>query len=246
MAAVVKGAALVTGASSGIGAAAVRALVADGWAVHMTARRADRLEALAAETGATPHVVDALDHAAMAALVEGTPFDLLVANAGKGGAMTTLAGADPAEIAAVIGLNVTATLQLVAAILPGMTARGRGHVITVGSVSGLYPTGAALYGASKHAVRGMVRNLRLDAMGAGIRFTDIQPGRVESEFYDVAVADETTRARIKNTGIQDLSPADVAEAIRWAASQPAHVNVSALEIAPTGQAYGGVKFASGA
>lgn len=238
-----KGEALVTGASSGIGAAAVRALIADGWRVTATARRAGPLEALAKETGATPVVIDAADEPAMRALVEGAKFDLLVANAGRGGAMDGLAKADPALIAEVIGLNVTATLQLIAAVLPGMEARGGGHVITLGSVSGIYPTGAALYGASKFAVRGMVRNLRLEALGKRIRFTDIQPGRVRTEFYDVAIADEAARDKVKETGIEELTPEDVAEAIRWAAAQPAHVNISAIEITPRDQSYGGARFA---
>lgn len=237
-----KGTALVTGASAGIGAAAVRALVADGWAVHMTARRADRLEALAAETGATPHAIDAIDEAAMRALVEGTDFDLLVANAGKGGGMTGLSDATPAEIAEVVALNVTATIQLLHAVLPGMAARGRGHVITLGSVAGVYPAGAALYGATKHAVRGLVRNLRLETLGKGVRFTDIQPGRVRTEFYDVAIRDEAKRTPMKETGIEELTSEDVAEAIRWAAAQPAHVNIAAIEIAPRDQTYGGVRF----
>lgn len=237
-----KGTALVTGASAGIGAATVRALIADGWIVHMTARRADRLEALAAETGAVAHALDATDEPAMRALVEGTPFDLIIANAGKGGAMTGLTGSDPAEIADVVTTNVTAVLQLVQAALPGMAERGRGHVITIGSVAGLYPAGAALYGATKHAVRGMVRNLRIETLGHGIRFTDIQPGRVRTEFYDVAIKDDAVREPIKETGIDELRPEDIAEAIRWVAAQPKHVNVSALEIAPTEQTYGGVRF----
>ena len=237
-----KGRALVTGASAGIGAATVKALIADGWDVHMTARRADRLEALAAATGATAHAIDAQDEPAMRALVEAHGFDLLVANAGKGAAMTGVSGADPADIAETVGINVTATLQLIAAILPGMRARGRGHIITIGSVAGLYPAGAALYGATKHAVRGMGRNLRLETLGENIRYTDIQPGRVSTEFYDVAVRDEALRETIKQTGIEELAPEDVAEAIRWVAAQPRHVNVSALEIAPTEQTYGGVRF----
>ena len=237
-----KGKALVTGASAGIGAATVRALVADGWAVHMTARRMDRLEALAAETGATPHAIDARDEPAMRALTEREAFDLIVANAGRGGAMTGLTGSDAAEIEEVVALNVTATMQLIQAALPGMTERRRGHIVTIGSVAGLYPAGAALYGATKHAVRGMVRNLRIETLGKGVRFTDIQPGRVRTEFYDVAIPDAATREPIKETGIEELTPEDVAEAIRWVAAQPAHVNVSALEIAPTEQTYGGVRF----
>ena len=237
-----RGKALVTGASAGIGAATVRALVADGWTVHMTARRADRLEALAAETGATPHAIDARDEPAMRALAEGEAFNLIIANDGKGGAMTGLTGGDPAEIEEVVALNVTATMQLIQAALPGMMARARGHVVTIGSVAGLYPAGAALYGATKHAVRGMVRNLRIETLGKGVRFTDIQPGRVRTEFYDVAIPDAATREPIKETGIEELTPEDVAEAIRWVAAQPAHVNISALEIAPTEQTYGGVRF----
>lgn len=236
------GIALVTGASAGIGAATVRALIADGWSVHMTARRAERLEALAVETGATAHVIDAADQVAMTKLVSETPFDLIVANAGAGAAMTALSDASPAEIADLVTLNVTSVLQLIGAALPGMTARKRGHIVTVGSVAGLYPTGATLYGTTKHAVRGMARNLRVEALGAGVRFTDIQPGRVRTEFYDVAVKDETKRDALKETGIHELAPDDVAEAIRWVAAQPAHVNVSALEIAPTDQAFGGARF----
>ena len=236
------GVALVTGASAGIGAATVKALCADGWTVHMTARRADRLEALAADTGAVAHVIDAADQTAMAALIDNTTFDLIVANAGAGAAMTALTDASPQDIANLVTLNVTSVLQLIGAALPGMTVRKRGHIITIGSVAGLYPTGATLYGTTKHAVRGMARNLRLEALGAGVRFTDIQPGRVRTEFYDVAVKDDTKRDALKETGIHELAPQDVAEAIRWVAAQPAHVNVSALEIAPTDQAFGGARF----
>ncbi|QIE56425.1 SDR family oxidoreductase [Pikeienuella piscinae] len=238
-----EGTALVTGASAGIGAATVRALVTDGWAVHMTARRAERLATLAKETGATAHAIDIRDHARMRELVEQTQFDLLVANAGKGAAMTALEDAAPADIAELIEINVTAQIQLVGAILPGMAARGRGHVVTLGSVAGLYATGAALYSASKHAVRGFVRNMRLDQLGKGVRFTDIQPGRVRTEFYDVAVKDAGKREAIKETGIEELQAEDVAEAIRWVAALPAHVNISALEITPTDQAFGGVRLA---
>ncbi|MEL7115388.1 MAG: SDR family oxidoreductase [Pseudomonadota bacterium] len=239
-----KGTALVTGASAGIGAATVRALVADGWSVHMTARRADRLDALAAETGAIPHAIDATDETSMRQLVDATPFDLIVANAGRGGAMTGLTGTPPEQIAEVVQLNVTSVLQLIEAVLPGMVARQRGHIITLGSVSGLYPLGPTLYGATKHAVRGAMRNLRLETLGQGIRFTDIQPGRVRTEFYDVAIEDDADRESVKETGIDELGPSDVAEAIRWAAAQPAHVNVSAIEITPRDQVYGGARFAN--
>jgi len=237
-----RGNALVTGASAGIGAATAAALAADGWKVHATARRMARLEALATRTGVVAHQADVTDRAVMRDLIAEAEPDLLIANAGLGGAMTGLAGAEGDEIETVVHTNVTALIQITQAAVEGMAARGRGHVITVGSVSGLYATGAALYGATKHAVRGFVRNMRLDPGASGIRFTDIQPGRVATEFYDVAVADDAIRDQIKDTGIEELTPEDVAEAIRWAAAQPAHVNISALEITPRDQAYGGVKF----
>ncbi|MDG1210867.1 MAG: SDR family oxidoreductase [Paracoccaceae bacterium] len=237
-----KGIALVTGASAGIGAATATALAEDGWTVHATARRLDRLEALAAKSGAIPHQIDVTDCAAMGDMIASTKPDLLVANAGLGGGMTGLTDADADEIETVVHTNVTAMIQTTKAAMEGMAVRGRGHIITVGSVSGLYATGAALYGATKHAVRGFVRNMRLDPGAAGIRFTDIQPGRVATEFYDVAVVDDAVRDQIKDTGIEELTPEDVAEAIRWVAAQPAHVNISALEITPRDQAYGGVKF----
>ena len=240
-----RGAALITGASSGIGAATARALAGDGWDVHVTARRGDRLQALAEEIGATAHVVDAIDREAMAALVEETPFALVVANAGRGAAMTGLLDATPEEIDEVIGVNVAALLHLAQASLKGMAARGAGHFISIGSVAGLYPIGPTLYGASKHAVRGAMRNLRVDLHGSGVRFTDIQPGRVSTEFYDVAVTDPARRAAMKETGIEELKAADIAEAIRWVAALPAHVNISALEITPTGQVFGGFKLANG-
>lgn len=236
-----KGVALVTGASAGIGAATAKALAMDGWTVHATARRLQPLQALG-EFGVAPHQVDVTDGAAMRELIASLEIDLLVANAGRGGAMTGLSEAVAEEIEAVVQTNVTALIQITKAAMEGMAARGRGHIITVGSVSGLYATGAALYGATKHAVRGFVRNMRLDPGAAGLRFTDIQPGRVATEFYDVAVADVAVRDQIKDTGIAELTPEDVAEAIRWAAAQPPHVNISALEITPRDQAYGGVKF----
>lgn len=196
---------------------------------------------LAAETGAVAHAIDATDEPAMRDLVETTDFDLIVANAGRGGGMTGLPGTPPGEIAEVVHLNVTSVLQLIEAALPGMVRRGRGHIITLGSVAGLYPLGATLYGATKHAVRGMVRNLRLETLGQGIRFTDIQPGRARTEFYDVAVPDEEERRPIVETGLEQLTPEDVAEAIRWAAAQPDHVNIAAIEITPRNQVYGGAK-----
>ncbi len=235
-----KGTALVTGASSGIGAAVVRKLAADGWEVHALARRAARLEALAAETGCTPHALDIRDGAALERLMAGLAPDLLVNNAGLGAGITGLTGATREEVAQTIDTNVTAVLDLLRLTLPGMIARGRGHVVNLGSVAGLYPTVSAVYGASKGAVRLMSQNLRLELRGTRVRVTEICPGRVSTEFYDAAVPDPAVRERIKTTGIREISPDDVAEAILYAVSAPAHVNVSTIELQPLEQTFGGL------
>ena len=237
-----EGTALVTGASSGIGAAVVRTLAGAGWQVHALARRAERLEALARETGCTPHAADVRDGAAMERLVAEVAPDLLVNNAGLGAGIAGLAGASREEVARTIETNVTAVLDLLRLTLPGMIARGRGHVVNIGSVAGLYPTISAVYGASKGAVRLMSQNLRLELRGTGVRVTEICPGRVTTEFYDASVPDPDTRARLKATGIRELSPGDIAEAILYAVSAPPHVNVSTIELQPLEQSFGGANF----
>jgi len=237
-----KGTALVTGASSGIGAAVVRKLAANGWQVHALARRAARLEALAGETGCVPHALDIRDGAALERLMAGLAPDLLVNNAGLGAGITGLATASRDEVARTIDTNVTAVLELTRLTLPGMIARRRGHVVNLGSVAGLYPLVSAVYGASKGAVRLLSQNLRLELRGTGVRVTEICPGRVASEFYDAAVPDPAARDRIKTTGIRELSPDDIAEAILYAVSTPAHVNVSTIELQPVEQTFGGVQF----
>ncbi|MBK0400388.1 SDR family oxidoreductase [Limibaculum sp. M0105] len=235
--------ALVTGASSGIGAATVRALAEAGWHVHAVARRADRLRALSAETGAVAHALDVTDTGALERLAGEVAPDLLVNNAGLGAGIAGLDGATEDDIARTIGVNVAALLQVLRVFLPGMRARGRGHVVNLGSVAGLYPNQSAIYGASKGAVRQLSRNLRLELRGTGIRVTEIQPGRVATEFYDAAIPrDPATRARLKTTRIRELAPEDVAAAILFAASAPAHVNVSAIELQPVEQTFGGVSF----
>jgi NADP-dependent 3-hydroxy acid dehydrogenase YdfG len=220
----------------------VRRLAAAGWEVHALARRAARLEALANETGCTPHALDIRDTAALERLMAGLAPDLLVNNAGLGAGITGLTGATSEEVARTIDTNVTAILELTRLTLPGMIARRRGHVVNLGSVAGLYPLVSAVYGASKGAVRLMSQNLRLELRGTGVRVTEICPGRVATEFYDAAVPDPATRDRIKTTGIREINPDDIAEAIVYAVSAPAHVNVSTIELQPVEQTFGGVRF----
>ena len=236
------GIALVTGASSGIGEAVVRKLTANGWQVHALARRGARLQALANETGCIPHALDIRDGEALERLTDGLAPDLLVNNAGLGAGITGLVTATREEVAQTIDTNVTAVLELLRLTLPGMIARGRGHVVNLGSVAGLYPTLSAVYGASKGAVRLMSQNLRLELRGTGVRVTEICPGRVSTEFYDAAVSDPATLERLKTTGIREISPGDIADAILYAVSAPAHVNVSTIELQPVEQTFGGVQF----
>lgn len=233
------GTVLITGASSGIGAGVVEVLSEAGFAVHATARRADRLAALAERTGCVTHVADVTDLVAMARIVEAMAPDVLVLNAGRGAGFEGVAGTDPAIIAETVEINFTAVLQLLHIALPGMIARGRGHIVTMGSVAALYPSVSALYGSTKAAVAMIARNLRLELGGTGLRVTDIRPGRVASEFYDMAMEPEKAAAA-KATGIRELQPRDVGAAVRYAVTAPWHINVSAIELQPLEQSYGGM------
>ena len=236
------GHALVTGASSGIGAATVRLLCAAGWTVTAAARRVDRLLRLSADTGCLTEVLDVTDRAGVAALVQPAAFDLVVNNAGLGRAMGAIWEATDDDIDRTIDTNVTGVINVVRAVVPGMIERQRGHIINMSSVLALYPGPAALYGATKGAVRLLSQDLRHELQGTGIRVTEICPGRVSTEFYDVALDDPAAVARAKDTGIQEVQPEDVAQAVLYAASAPWRVNVSTIEITPTEQTYGGAQF----
>ena len=234
--------ALVTGASAGIGAATVRALRAAGLEVWAMARRADRLEALAAETGCVPVVADVTDPEGLAAALAPLTPDVLVNNAGLGAGMGGIAAASRADIEVTVNTNVTALLDVLRLVLPGMKARGRGHVVNLGSVAGLYPINSVIYGGSKGAVHLISQNLRLELRGTGIRVTEICPGRVATEFFDVAFPDPDEAAKRKATGIRELTAEDIAAAIRYAVEAPAHVNVSTIELQPTEQSFGATQF----
>jgi len=232
--------ALVTGASSGIGAAVVMALTARGLTVYAAARREERLKALAAETGCTPLVLDVRDTEALYHALGGLDVDILVNNAGLGKGFEELFKVLPEDIDTTLGTNVVGAVHVVRAVAPGMVARKRGHIVNVGSIAGLYPIKFSLYGASKGAIHLLSQNLRVELQGSGVRVTEICPGRVSTEFYDAAVPNPATLERLKDTGIRELSPDDIAGAILYAVSAPAHVNVSTIELQPLEQTFGGV------
>lgn len=232
--------ALVTGASSGIGRGIVEVLAGAGLEVHAVARRAPRLDELANRTGCRTHVADVTDTARMADVIEMARPRILVLNAGRGGGLEGVAAATAGEIARTVETNVTATLQVLRLALPTMIADGTGHIVTVSSVAALYPSASALYGGTKAAVGMIARNLRLELAGTGLRVTDIRPGRVSSEFYDVAISDPARAAAVQETGVRELTPGEVAHSVLYAVTAPQHVNISAIELQPLEQTYGGM------
>jgi 3-hydroxy acid dehydrogenase/malonic semialdehyde reductase len=243
-----RGIALVTGASAGIGEAAVRRLVTDGWRVIAAARRADRLTALAADVGpaARPFALDVTDADAVAALPDSLPegwrdVDLLVNNAGLA------LGREPAQASllsdweTMVATNVTGLLRVTHALLPGMVARRRGHVVNVGSIAGHYPyPGGHVYAASKAFVHQLTMALKSDLIATAVRVTVVEPGMTAggSEFSQVRFKGDAGRAAAQYAGADPMQPADVAEAIAWVASQPPHVNVTVLQMVPVCQGPG--------
>ena len=163
-------------------------------------------------------------------------------NAGLGRALGALWKAGVEDIEVTVDTNVTAALVMIKAVLPGMIERGRGHIVNMSSVTALYPLPMALYGATKGATHKLCRDLRQELQGTGIRVTEINPGRVVSEFYDVAVDDVEQRQKITETHCEDLQASDIADAIVYCVDAPWRVNVSQMEIVPTEQTYGGAQF----
>ncbi len=234
--------ALVTGASSGIGAATVRRLRAEGWDVVATARRADRLEALAADTGATTVVADVTDDADVAALVahvrDTGGLDAVVNNAGGAFGLDPVAEADVAQWRAMYELNVLGTLRVTQGVLPLLRERGAGDVVVVTSTAahGAYPGGAG-YTAAKHAERMISETLRWELVGEPIRVIEVAPGAVATEEFSLVRFDgDAERAAQVYAGYQPLVAEDVADAIAWTLTRPAHVNVDLLVVRPRAQA----------
>ncbi len=234
------GSALVTGASSGIGAALVRRLCAHGLTVHAVARRQQRLEALAEETGCVGHVLDLRDTPRLSQVIGGLDADIVVNNAGLGRGFGKLHEARAEDIDTTIDTNVRAAIHVLRVSLPGLLSRNRGHIVNMSSVAGLYPMASPVYGASKSAVHQLSQNLRLELAGSRVRLTEICPGRVSTEFFDAAIDDPDKRAAVKNTGINELTAQDIADAVIYALDAPWRVNVSLIELQPTEQVFGGM------
>lgn len=233
---------MVTGASSGIGAAIARRFARDGARLVLAARRGDRLRELAGELGVDAHLVelDVRDKGAVRAAVDALPWepDVLVNNAGLAAGLSPAQSASLDDWDAMIDTNVRGLVWLTHAVLPGMVARDRGHVVNIGSVAGSYPyPGGNVYGATKAFVAQLSLNLRADLLGTRVRVTNIEPGMVETEFSVVRFGGDEDRARQVYAGTQPMSGDDVAEAVWWATSVPAHVNVNRIELMPVAQAF---------
>ena len=231
------GSALVTGASSGIGAATVHALASRGLIVHAAARRRDRLDRLAAETGCVVHVVDVRDTKLIYERFSELEIDIIVNNAGSGRGFEALFSAEPDEIDETINTNLVGAVHLLRAVCAGMVTRQRGHIVNVGSIGGLYPLSSSIYGATKGAIHLLSQNLRIELKGTGVRVTEICPGRVKTEFVNAAFKDPAARQAFVS-GFEIMMPDDIADAILYALDTPWHVNVSLIELVCTEQYIG--------
>lgn len=236
------GAIMVTGASSGIGAAIVRRLAANDHDVVAVARRADRLAELAAETGCRTAALDIRDTARVDELVRETGPTVIVNNAGVAHGMAGLAASADDDIRVAIETNVIAPLHLIRTAIPLMKGAGGGHIITIGSISGLYPLVSALYSASKGAMHRAMQTLRMEVRGTGIRVSEIAPGRTDTELFEAANLAPAARERTNVSGVEVLAPDDVAAAVMFALDAPLHVNIGLIELTPTEQAIGGATF----
>ena len=235
--------AVVTGASSGIGAATVRLLRAEGWDVLAVARRAERLHALAAETGAVSVVADVTDADDVARLAEQArgrgPVHALVNNAGGAIGLDPVATGSVEDWRAMYEVNVLGTLRVTQALLPDLRASGRGDVVVLTSTAGhdTYPGGGG-YVAAKFAERSIAATLRLELVGEPVRVIEVAPGMVQTEEFSLnRFGGDQARADAVYAGIDEpLLADDVADAIVWCLTRPHHVNIDSLVIRPRAQA----------
>jgi 3-hydroxy acid dehydrogenase/malonic semialdehyde reductase len=239
------GTVFITGASSGFGAAIAHRFAAAGARVVAAARRADRLKDLAADLGPRllPVTLDVRDRAAVAAIIDGLPgefaeIDLLVNNAGGALGLSPAQDADLDDWDQMIDTNCKGLAYCTRAILPGMVARRRGHVINLGSVAGTYPyPGGNAYGGTKAFVHEFSLNLRSDLHGTGVRVTCVEPGMADTEFSVVRFSGDQAKADAVYAGMQPLTADDIAESVYWAATLPPHVNVNTIEMMPVAQSF---------
>lgn len=235
---------LITGASSGFGAATARRFAAAGWRVVVTGRRAERLQALKDELGDKLHVAvfDMRDEAAMDAALRLLPadfagIDLLVNNAGLALGTGPAQSADLDQWRQMIDTNITALTVVTRKLLPTLIAR-KGGIVNLGSIAAHYPyPGGNVYGGTKAFVNMFTKGLRSDLAGTGVRVSVIEPGLCESEFTLVRTGGNQEAYDKLYAGAHPIQPEDIAETIFWIATVPPHVNINALELMPVSQTW---------
>ncbi|MBW8090271.1 MULTISPECIES: SDR family NAD(P)-dependent oxidoreductase [Streptomyces] len=237
--------AVITGASSGIGAATARRLAAAGFRVVLAARRKDRVEALAAELTEAGHeaeayVLDVTDRAAVESFAAGLDrCDVLVNNAGGAIGTETVATADPADWRAMYEVNVVGVLQVTQALLPALTASGDGTIVVLSSTAGhVAYEGGGGYVAAKHGAHAIAATLRLELCGEPVRVIEIAPGMVRTDEFAVNRyrGDEAQAAAVYEGVAEPLTADDVADTVEWAVTRPSHVNIDMMVIRPRAQA----------
>jgi serine 3-dehydrogenase len=242
---------LVTGASSGFGAATAARFADAGWRVIACARRAERLQQLLARHGAErihTCVFDIRDATAMQAALDALPppfrdIDALVNNAGLALGTAPAQRADLAQWRQMIDTNITALATLTHALLPVLIER-RGAIINVSSTAASYPySGGNVYGGSKAFVTQFSLGLRSDLHGTGVRVTAVEPGMAETEFTLVRTGGDQTASDKLYAGAHPITAQDIAETIWWIANLPAHVNINRIELMPTSQSFAGFQIA---
>jgi NADP-dependent 3-hydroxy acid dehydrogenase YdfG len=230
--------AVVTGASSGIGAATACRLAAGGYKVTLGARRIDRLEVVAAECGGRALPLDVTDPGSVEAFAaQIDECNVLVNNAGGALGLDPIAEADDERWRWMYDANVLGTMRTTRALLPRLVDSGDGHVVNIGSIAGIevYDGGAG-YTAAKHALRAVTETLRLELLGKPVRVTEVDPGAAETEFSLVRFGGDEARAARVYEGMTPLTADDVAECIAFAVSRPAHVNIDQIVVKPRDQA----------
>jgi len=229
--------AVVTGASSGIGAASARALAAAGFDIVLGARRVDRLRAVADEVSGTPLELDVTDTASVERFAAQVPAcDVLVNNAGGAKGLAPVGEAVEEDWRWMYDANVLGTMRVTRALLPRLREAAAGLVVNIGSVAGVEVyAGGAGYTAAKHGLRAVTETLQLELLGTGIRVSEVAPGLVNTEFSLVRLGDQTAADKVYE-GLTPLTAEDVAETIAWVATRPPHVSLGYIRITPTDQA----------
>lgn len=233
-----RGRAVITGASAGIGAATARALAAEGFDVFLGARRIDRLQAVAAETGGTAHALDVTDSDSVTAFAQAAgDVRVLVNNAGGAKGLDPIADADDERWRWMWETNVLGLMRVTRALLPALLASGDGHIVNIGSTAALEAyEGGAGYTSVKHGVRAITQTLRLELLGQPVRVAEVDPGMVETDFSRVRFDGDEDRAAKVYQGLTPLTADDVAGIVAFVVTRPPHVNIDQVVVRPRDQA----------